>query len=95
MRSVVTHGLHLLTVDFTENGADQPHRDRRMAHADLLHSFRLAQAFAGLQPANVLADVLALAHELGIGGDQADQLLAAHAGLARCLAPDLVDLRGQ
>src|SRR3546814_4341331 len=49
----------------------------------------LVQAFAGLEAAHVLADILALIHELGIRGDQADQLLAAHRGLAGGLHGDV------
>ena len=42
-----------------------------------------AQAFARFQGVDVGGDVLALVHELGVGLDEADELLAAHLLLAR------------
>ncbi len=50
-----------------------------------------AKGFARLQGGNVSADVLALVHELGIGLNQADELLAAHLLLARCLLGEAGD----
>src|ERR1017187_2526150 len=44
-----------------------------------------AEAFARFQGGDVGGDVLALVHELGIGLDEADELLAAHLLLARRL----------
>src|SRR3546814_11608053 len=49
----------------------------------------LVQAGAGLEAAHVFADLLALVDELGIAGDQSDQLVAAHAGLAGRLHGDV------
>ncbi len=52
---------------------------------------RFAEAFARFQGGDVGGDVLALVHELGIGLDQADELLAAHLLLARRLLGEAGD----
>ena len=44
-----------------------------------------AQAFARFEGADVFGNVVALVHELGVGLNEADELLAAHLLLARCL----------
>ena len=46
-----------------------------------------AEAFAGLERADVFGDVVPLVHELGIGADEADEFLAGHLRLARPLLP--------
>ena len=56
--------------------------EAQIALADSL----LAQAFAGLESADVRGDVVALVHELGIRLDEADELFAAHRELAAARA---------
>ena len=51
----------------------------------------LVEAFALLQRADVLGDVLPLVEELGVGLDQADELLAADRELLRVLTRVLGD----
>jgi len=50
-----------------------------------------AEAFARLEGGDVVGDVLALIQELGIGLDEADELLAAHLLLAGCLLGEAGD----
>ena len=52
-----------------------------------------AEAFARFQGADVGGDVVALVHELGIGLDEADELLAGHLLLARRLRGEAGDQR--
>jgi len=51
----------------------------------------LVKALAGFQAADVLRDLLPLIHKLGIGGDQANKLLAAHRRLAGRLGLEVGD----
>ena len=51
----------------------------------------LAQAFAGFERADVFGDGVALVHELGVGRNEADELLAAHLLFARPLLGEAGD----
>ena len=49
------------------------------------------KSFSRFERANVFSDVVPLVHELGIGANETDELLAGHLGLAWLLRGELGD----